>query len=96
MGFLFSLCCVPFALTCHSYLTSHRQIFTINHFSSTPVLVNIIMRNTSIQGRRQDFQKGGSALSIESPQRGSGAVYTCTRVNMCILINSFAIASRGT
>ena len=48
------------------------------------------------QGRRQDFQKGGSALSIESPQRGSRAVYTCTRVNMCILINSFAIASRGT
>ena len=34
----------------------------------------------SYQGRRQDFQKGGSALSIESPQRESGAVYTCTRV----------------
>ena len=32
------------------------------------------------QGRRQDFQKGGSALSIESPQRGSGAVYTCKHV----------------
>ena len=25
-----------------------------------------------MQGRRQDFQKGGSALSIESPQRGFG------------------------
>ena len=32
------------------------------------------------QGRRQDFQKGGSALSIESPQRESGAVYTCKHV----------------
>ena len=46
------------------------------------------------QGRRQDFQKGGSALSIEF--RRCAHVNTCTRVNMCILINSFAIASRGT
>ena len=47
-----------------------------------------------LQGRRQDFQKGGSALSIEF--RRCAHVNTCTRVNMCILINSFAIASRGT
>ena len=60
-------------------------------------LVRTAVYQKATQGRRQDFQKGGSALSIESPQRGSGAMYTCTRVNMCsILINSFAIASRGT
>ena len=42
----------------------------------------MMMMMMMMQGRRQDFQKGGSALSIESPQRGSWAAYTCTRVHV--------------
>ena len=36
------------------------------------MICDALLKNLDIliQGRRQDFQKGGSALSIESPQRG--------------------------